>query len=1236
MFKNPFKLLINRQLIFLALFLAFLATGLLLSTFLYVKPNHEKIGDTFRIEFEKKKNLTQHLLKEFGPEISNPAILKFSIQQKLKLKTKNEDISIFCYSKDSLSFWSDNTIPFPIRYPDNLINKQIVFLANGWYGICHQESASERYFGLFKIKNEYSFENDYLSNTFASGFTTPPGTGISLKPGNPNIVSGNTFLCSLSVNDTISFSLPVTLLFLFIWLSAFSFFWLFVFEYLKTAKSFRNRHWISYLIIAAGVILSRVALFTFDTPWTLYSTEFFSPLYYASSSMIPSFGDLFVNVFLFFFLSALFFVHTRSSHIKKFKGKTVNFLVVLSLLLFLPLLFESSVSICKGLVLNSNIPLNLNNIFSLNLLTLLTYAVTAMLFLGVFLVSRRMIRISMDICGNRNACISGILLTILVYAFYTLETNGDYFPVGILLLLLLVLLFSETRTPGIAGFMSILLYLSLFSALTSFILVKYQDISEKNQRRLLAQKLLTDRDPLAEYAATDIFASMKKDKLLPGLLLKALYDENEEAKAISYILEHSLKKAWVKYNLGVTICGDEKMLNVVIPNNTIINCDKYFSQLLNSIGQPTISKQLHYLAYGNETANYLAIFPFQVHTNNSTKTITVYIDITSKTVPKGLGYPELLVDKKLSVGPDAGIYSYAFYKNNALTRNVGKYTYSLQLQNQSSQTTPYVYYNKSGYNHLEYSDANDTRLLISIKNPGLSQVISPFAYLFVFYAFMLGILLPFLVPPHRLFFPEVNFRTRLQYAMTSIILASFIAVGMISWFYISRQNDQKNNDALSEKAHSILIEVQQKLASNRNIGPEMGNDLYVILNKLSFVFFTDINFYNTAGDLIASSRPQVFEQGLLSTKINPDAYQELRRENLTSLIHKEKIGTYEFLSAYLPCRNQQDQLIGYLNLPYFARQAEIRNDFSNFLVAFITIYVILIVISILATIFIAKYLTAQLSLIKEKLTGLKFGKPNEKIELKGRDEIANLVEAYNMMIDKLALSAEQLARSERESAWREMAKQVAHEIKNPLTPMKLSVQHLKRAWDENASDFDKRVERFTNTIVEQIDSLSTIASEFSDFAKMPEAKAEPLDLREVILNAVELYRDNTQFDVITSVPDATVYVINADKKQLLRALINLIKNAIQSFVPERRGVLTIRLEEKESMIQLSVKDNGHGISREQQPRIFSPNFTTRSSGMGLGLAMVKTIIEENGGSISFTSQEGIGTIFTISLPAKGN
>ncbi len=1228
------KLLINRKFQNFALFITFFLTGLLLSTFLFVKPNPEKLKKDFQEAFENQSYETQTILNKLAEAKKTGRTNTIEISQAIKNKIEEEEIIILQYSKDSLVYWSENTLPFPVHFTKSFTSSPMAFIANGWYGILNSNSGKNNFVGLFRIKNEYPFENNYLHNIFSKHFKLPPNTIISVQKGDVRTFSkSGKFLCYLSENNSPVLSIPLTILFLIVWLTAFCFFWLFAFNVLKTKPPFLQNKLLLFSFLFILIFASRYLLFHFDTPWTLYSTLLFSPLYYASSIFIPSLGDLFINVFLFLFTSSIFFKNSIPGNYSRFKFPFYNYLISALLFILIIALFEFSINIYKGLVLNSNVPMNLNNIFSLNFLTLLAYSVTAILFFSFFLLSFRLLQFINLLCQNKLNLLILLLILISIFAIAFLYFDEELYTLCFFIVFIAFLYLSQSGFLKPASFISILINLVIFTSLSTFILLKYQDISEKNNRKLLAQKLLSDRDPLAEYATTDIYDGMRKDSVLLRLIANATNDEESETRTINYILNKSLKNAWSKYNIGITICGAEKMLNVVIPNNTIINCNKYFSQLITSIGQPTISDKLYYLDYGTESASYLAIFPFQFKTDSSTRILTIYLDITSKTVPKGLGYPELLVDKNLSVGPDAGIYSYAFYKKEALTRNVGKYSYALKLNTTIRNNNNFSFYNSNGYNHLEYTDSGDKILIISTKSLGISQILSPFSYLFIFYVFVLIALTFFINPSYKFVFQEANFRLRLQYAMISIILISFISVGIISWFYISRQNDIKNNDSISEKAHSILIEVQQKLADYRSIEPEMGNDLYVLLNKLSLVFFTDVNFYNTSGDLIASSRPQIFEEGLLSTKINPVAYSDLVTENRTSYIHKEKIGSYEFLSAYLPCRNQQDKVIGYLNLPYFARQAEIRNEFSSFLVAFITIYILLIVISILATIVIAKYMTSQLSLIKEKLTGLKLGKPNEKIEWRRKDEIGNLVEAYNMMIDKLVLSADQLAKSERESAWREMAKQVAHEIKNPLTPMKLSVQHLKKAWDENATDFDKRLNRFTETLVEQIDSLSTIASEFSDFAKMPQAKAEKLDIKEVILNVLELYKNNTLFEIITKLPQNSNCYVHADKKQILRVLINLIKNSIQAFVPEKKGILTLSIKTKDHQIYISVEDNGHGIQQNQHSKIFSPNFTTRTSGMGLGLAMAKTIIEENGGTIDFISTEGKGTIFTICLPS---
>jgi nitrogen fixation/metabolism regulation signal transduction histidine kinase len=466
-----------------------------------------------------------------------------------------------------------------------------------------------------------------------------------------------------------------------------------------------------------------------------------------------------------------------------------------------------------------------------------------------------------------------------------------------------------------------------------------------------------------------------------------------------------------------------------------------------------------------------------------------------------------------------------------------------------------------------------------------------------------------------------------------LIIVSFLFVGVGSLFYIISLNTNKNSSILSEKTHSVLVELEHKLAGEPYLNHDMELYLSDLLYKFSLVFFSDINMYDLNGTLLATSRPEIFNEGLKSAKMNPQAYFSLIINKKSLYIHEETIGGYKYLSAYIPFRNEQNKLIAYLNLPYFAKQDELTNEVSTFLVAFININVILIAIAIFISLIVSNYITKPVQLIKEKISRLRLGKTDEKIEWNRMDEIGGLVKEYNRMVDELAKSAELLAKSERESAWRQMAQQVAHEIKNPLTPMKLSVQYLQKAWNEKSPDWDDRLKRFTQTIIEQIDSLSIIASEFSNFANMPRLIMKPADIVEIINNSIDLFSNTTtiRFSFENQHP-STVLV---DREQMLRVFNNLIKNSIQAIPNPVDGIIEISIEQINSTFLIVFSDNGIGIPDDQKEKVFYPNFTTKSSGTGLGLALVKSIVENAGGSISFKSEEGQGTSFYISLPVYG-
>ena len=271
-------------------------------------------------------------------------------------------------------------------------------------------------------------------------------------------------------------------------------------------------------------------------------------------------------------------------------------------------------------------------------------------------------------------------------------------------------------------------------------------------------------------------------------------------------------------------------------------------------------------------------------------------------------------------------------------------------------------------------------------------------------------------------------------------------------------------------------------------------------------------------------------------------------------------------------------------------------------------------------------------LLEQGLERIALGGTNEPIRYQGQDELGHLVEVYNRKVAELRASADRLAASERESAWREMARQVAHEIKNPLTPMKLGLQHFERTWDPDAPDAGPRLQRFTAGMVQQIDALSTIASEFSSFAQMPRAQATDLDLREVVRAAVDVYHGHPQVRFTAELPEPLP--VHADREHLLRVFNNLLLNALQAIPEEREGLVEVHGRVQEGRAVVSVTDNGTGISEADRERIFRPNFTTKGSGTGLGLAMVKRLVENAGGSVHYETEEGMGTTFRVELPLR--
>ena len=337
------------------------------------------------------------------------------------------------------------------------------------------------------------------------------------------------------------------------------------------------------------------------------------------------------------------------------------------------------------------------------------------------------------------------------------------------------------------------------------------------------------------------------------------------------------------------------------------------------------------------------------------------------------------------------------------------------------------------------------------------------------------------------------------------------------------------------------------------------------------------------------------------------------------------------MSSYSIITDQKFKPLAILHLHYLENDDFLNKELKEFLERLSYAYVIMLFIAIVLAYFLSKYITKSLKTISDKMNETRLEKRNKKIDIdKTSEEIATLVQSYNSMIDELEESAVKLATSEREQAWREMAKQVAHEIKNPLTPMRLSVQSFQRKFNPEDPEINQKVDEFSMTLIQQIDTMSSIASAFSNFAKMPAQQNETLNVVNIVKLALDIFNE----DYIIFKASEEEIIAKFDRTQLIRVVTNLVKNGIQA-IPDgtiRNPEITVAVARNDNYVNIVVSDNGKGISEENKPKVFEPKFTTKSSGMGLGLAMVKNIVETYNGNITFTSQEGLGTVFTVSFP----
>ncbi|MEN8836183.1 MAG: ATP-binding protein [Polaribacter sp.] len=469
--------------------------------------------------------------------------------------------------------------------------------------------------------------------------------------------------------------------------------------------------------------------------------------------------------------------------------------------------------------------------------------------------------------------------------------------------------------------------------------------------------------------------------------------------------------------------------------------------------------------------------------------------------------------------------------------------------------------------------------------------------------------------------------------MILLVLLASILILVVTVIQYDEQTKDYNIQRFERKEATTIETINLEL-TNKTSYPINTKNLAMIFQEriyeISSINKLNISIFDLHGNLLVSSKTNAFEK--IKTKpLSYEALNELSQNSNHKILKTREEEGVGYQSSYTYINDPKFKRIGILELQFTQDNSEIEKELQEFIQRLSIVYILMFLIAIVLAYFLSSYITRSIQIISERMQQTRLNERNEKIILdSASSEIEILVDAYNNMIDQLEESAVKLAKSEREQAWREMAKQVAHEIKNPLTPMRLSVQSFERKFNPEDKNVKVKLAEYSQTLIQQIDVMSSIASAFSDFAKMPTQKKERINVVSVVKLALDIFNENF---INYQASENEIYA-NLDKTQLIRIVNNLVKNATQATELEENPSIDVNVSSDAKKVTILVSDNGKGISKEVEDLIFEPKFTTKTSGMGLGLGMIKNIIEAYDGNIYFESVLGEGTVFTVILPKE--
>ena len=1190
------------------------------------------------------------LEKQFEQVLLDTALLSSLINQLPGvINPLKEEMGLFIYQQSKgvempvLTYWNTNRIyittddvfrPSGSYYIDN---------KNGQFEMISKKLSLKRgdftVIAMLPIRWSYFMQNKYLQNEFAGFDGINDQYEISSDPKSLAVInSGGMKLFRIKLNEGKSFIaydsitvllrvLAIILLLLFLHSLA-----------QELVINFRFKTGFIFLLITVALI--RLISYFYSFPLDFSKLPLFDPAVYASNFLHPSLGDLFVNSILLFWLVNFYKIYNDRERWFYFKFP-LKLYAYANLLVLIIICFLLS-GIVISLVRDSKIPFDVTNVYSLNVYSIISFIILCFLALSFFHFSQILLQpaIQCKISVYFQCLAISMFALALILLFSSNNTTRIYLWIWVWLLVYIIILNRRKKDLTITLLQSpfFIFWVMIFALSIAALVIQQNGKVEFEQRKRIAEKLIIQTDPSGENLL-NIAATNFDDHFLVNNFDRISQNEYSNKFIKDSLVNQNFSGYLNKYDTQMYTYDS---LFRPLYNDDLLGYAAIQTIVLNKAKSTVIANLFRY----ENTEGFSYVYR-KIIQQNHTILGYIFVIIKSKRYKSEALYPELFTQSQ-DIASDLNTnYAYAVYARGRMINHFNNYGFPSLIDTKPNADFQFTQIKNGVYDELWYNGGNNKQVVVVKKDSSLIEAITLFAYLFCSF---LSIIFLFHISNYlirarfkwqdikKMF--RLNIRSQIQATIIFLSIFSFLVIGITTISFFILRFNQNNEDRLSKSIQVMANEVNGKISSLQafddlpdNHGIKVG--LEKELAEISDLHNVDINYYNLQGNLVISTQPYIYNKHLVSTLMDPNAYRALQIGHSIRYLQSERIGSFQYLSIYVPLTNDAGNNYAYLNIPYLNSVNELNQEISGFLAALINLNAFIFLIAGAIAFFLTNRITASFGLIGRKMQEMSLGKINETIEWNRNDEIGLLVEEYNKMVKKLELSAKALAQSEREGAWREMARQVAHEIKNPLTPMKLSIQYLQNAIQKDAPNVKALSQSMAVTLIEQIDQLSKIAGDFSQFANIGNARMEIFDIKEVLSSIVSLYSANPRIQIDYSI-EQEQSCIYADRVQMNRLFTNLLQNAIEANPDiETKVKITIAQKVNEDLLILSINDASGGIPESMRKNIFTPNFTTKSSGTGLGLAICKGIVENANGHIWFETEEGVGTTFLIQLPLVG-